>query len=63
MFYTSKLKRIKFIKHKNVLLRSLKHNRVNLFGDGLRKDNFLNYERFSSVLNKLMKVTNDIASS
>ena len=53
-----------------MLLRSLKHYTVNLFVEGLRKLNFLNYERFSNIdvaytdfLNKLMKVINEIAPS
>ena len=51
-----------------MLLRSLKQYRVNLFVEGLRKVNFLNYERFSNIdaaytdyLNKLMKVIIEIA--
>ena len=51
-----------------MLLRSLEHYTVNLFVEGLRKVNFLNYERFSNIgavytdfLNKLMKIINEIA--
>ena len=69
-FCTRKVKWVKFHKHNNVLLRSLKHYTVNLFVEGLRKLNFLNYERFSNIdaaytdfLNKLMKVINEIAPS
>ena len=43
---------------------------INLFVEGLRKVNFLNYERFSNIdgaytdfLNKLMKVIKEIAPS
>ena len=64
------MKRVKFHNHNNVLLRSLKHYTVNLFVEGLRKINFLNYEHFSNIdaaytdfLNKLMKVINEIAPS
>ena len=53
-----------------MLLRSLKHYTVNLLVEGLRKVNFLNYERFSKkdaaytdYLNKLMKVINEITPS
>ena len=53
-----------------MLLRSLKHYTVNLFVEGLRKVNFLNYERFSDIdaeytdiLNKLIKIINEIAPS
>ena len=49
IFRTRKVKRVKFHKHDNVLLRSLKHHTVNLFAEGLRKVNFLNYERFSNI--------------
>ena len=69
-FCIRKVKRVKFHNHNNVLLRSLKHYTVNLFVEGLRKLNFLNYERFSNIdaaytdfLNKLMKVINEIAPS
>ena len=48
-FRTRKVKRVKFHKHKNVLLRSLKHYTVNLFVKGLRKIDFLNHERFSNI--------------
>ena len=44
IFCTRKVKRIKFHKHSNVLLRSLKHYTVNLFVAGSRKVIFLNYE-------------------
>ena len=61
---------VKFNKHSNVLPRSLKHYTVSLSVQGLRKDNFLNYERFSNIdavytefLNKLRKVINEIAPS
>ena len=37
---TRKMKWVKFHKHSNVLLRSLKHYTVNLFIKGLRKVNF-----------------------
>ena len=64
IFCTRKVKRV------NVLLISLKHYTVNLFDEGLRKVNFLNYERFSNIdaaytdfLNKLMKIINKIAPS
>ena len=64
IFCTRKVKRV------NVLLISLKHYTVNLFDEGLRKVNFLNYERFSNIdaaytdfLNKLMKIINEIAPS
>ena len=64
------MKRVKFRKHDNVLLRSLKHYTVNLFVKGLPKVKFSNYERFSNVdaadtdfLNKLMKVINKVAPS
>ena len=64
IFCTKKVKRV------NVLLISLKHYTVNLFDEGLRKVNFLNYERFSNIdaaytdfLNKLMKIINEIAPS
>ena len=70
IFCTRKVKRVKCHKHNNVLLRSLKHYTVNLFVEGLRKVNFLNYERFSNIdvaytdfLNKLIKVINEIAPS
>ena len=70
IFCTRKVKRVKFHKHNNVLLRSLKHYTVNLFVEGLRKVKILNYERFSNIdaaytdfLNKLMKVINEIAPS
>ena len=70
IFCTRKVKRVKSHKHNNVLLRSLKHYTVNLFVEGLRKVNFLTYERFSNIdaaytdfLNKLMKVINEIAPS
>ena len=46
IFCSRKAKRVKFHKHNNVLLRSLKHYTVNLLVEGLRKVNFLNYERF-----------------
>ena len=53
-----------------MLLRSLKHYTVNLFVEGLRKLEFLNYERVSNIdaaytdfLNKFMKVINEIAPS
>ena len=53
-----------------MFLRSLKHYTVNKLVEGLRKINFLNYERFSNTdaaktdfLNKLMKVINEIAPS
>ena len=53
-----------------MLLGSLRHYTVNLFVEGLRKVNFLNYERFSNIdaaytdfLYKLMKVINEIAPS
>ena len=64
------MKRVKFHKQNNALLRSLKYYTVNLFVKGLRKVNFLNYESFSNTdaaytdfLNKLMKVINEIALS
>ena len=64
------MKRVKFHKHNNVVLRSLKRYTVNLFVEGLRKLEFLNYERVSNIdaaytdfLNKLMKVINEIAPS
>ena len=67
IFCTRKVKRVKFHRHNNVLLRSLKHYTVNLFIEGLRKANFLNYERFSNIdaaypdfFNKLMKVISNI---
>ena len=70
IFCTIKVKRVKFNKHNNMLLRSLKHYTVNLFVEGLQKVNFLNIERFSNIdvaytdfLNKLMKVVNKIAPS
>ena len=70
IFCTRKVKRVRFHKHNNVLLRSLKHYTINLFVEGLRKIRFLNYERFSNIdaaytdfLNKLMKVINEIAPS
>ena len=70
IFCTRKVKRVKFHKHNNVLLRSLKHYTVNLFVEGLRKLNFSNYQRFSNIdaaytdfLNELMKVINEIAPS
>ena len=70
IFCTRKVKRVKFHKHNNVLLRSHKHYTVNLFVEGLRKVKILNYERFSNIdaaytdfLNKLMKVINEIAPS
>ena len=69
IFCTRKVKRVKCHKHNNVLLRSIKHYTVNLFVEGLRKVNFLNYERFSNIdvaytdfLNKLIKVINEISS-
>ena len=69
IFCTRKVKRVKCHKHNNVLLRSLKHYTVNLFVEGLRKVNFLNYERFSNIdvaytdfLNTLIKVINEISS-
>ena len=53
-----------------MVLRSLKRYTVNLFVEGLRKLEFLNYERVSNIdaaytdfLNKLMKVINEIAPS
>ena len=53
-----------------MLLGSLRHYTVNLFVEGLRKVNFLNYERFSNIdaaytdfFYKLMKVINEIAPS
>ena len=49
IFCTRKAKRVKFHKHDNVLLRSLKHYIVNLFVEGLRKLNFLNYVRFCNI--------------
>ena len=49
IFCTRKAKRVKFHKHDNVLLRSLKHCIVNLFVEGLRKLNFLNYVRFCNI--------------
>ena len=49
IFCTRKVKRVKFHKHSNVLLRSPKHYTVNLFVENLRKVNFLNYERFSNI--------------
>ena len=70
IFCTRKVERVKFHKHNNVLLRSLKHYTVNLFVEGLWKINFLNYERFSNIdaayadfLNKLKKVINEIPPS
>ena len=70
IFCTRKVKRVKFCKHNKMLLRSLKHYTVNLLVEGLRKVNFLNYERFSKkdaaytdYLNKLMKVINEITPS
>ena len=61
IFYTRKVKKLKFHKHSNVLLKSLKHYTVNLFAKGLQKVNFLNYDHFSDIdaaypdfLNKLM---------
>ena len=70
IFCTRKVKRIKFHKHSNVLLRSLKLYAVNLLVEDLRNVNFLNYERFSNidvaytdVRNKLMKAINEIAPS
>ena len=53
-----------------MFVRSLKHYTANVLFEGLRKVNFLNYERFSNIdaayidfLNKLMKVINEIAPS
>ena len=64
------MKRVKFHKHNNVLLKSLRHYTINLFVEGLRKVNFLNYECFSNIdvaykdfRNKLMKVINEISLS
>ena len=64
------MKRVKLHKHNNVLLRSLNHYTVNLLVQGMRKVNFLNYERFSDIdaaytdfLNKLMKFIYEIAPS
>ena len=69
-FCTKKVKRAKFNKHNNVILRSLKHYTINMFVEELQKVNFSNRKRFSCVdaaytdfLNKLMKVVNEIASS
>ena len=60
---TRKVKRTKFNKHNNVFLRSLKHDKVNMFLEELQKINFSNYERFSFIdaayndfHNKFMKV-------
>ena len=70
IFCTRKVERVKFHEYNNMLLRSLKHYTVNLFVEGLRKVNFLNYERFSDIdaeytdiLNKLMRIINEIAPS
>ena len=56
------MKRAKFHKRNNGLLRSLKRYTVNYLVEGLRKVNFLNYERFSNIdaaytdfLDKLIK--------
>ena len=64
------MERVKFHEYNNMLLRSLKHYTVNLFVEGLRKVNFLNYEHFSDIdaeytdiLNKLMRIINEIAPS
>ena len=53
-----------------MFLRSLKHYTVNVFVEKLQKVNFSNYERFScidatytDVLDKLMKVVDEIAPS
>ena len=61
------MKWVKFHKHSNVFLRSLRNYTVNLLVEGLREVNFLNYRRFSNInaahtdfLNKLMKVINEI---
>ena len=68
IFCTRIVKRVRFQKHNNVLLRSLKHCTFNLFVEGLRKIYFLNYERlfnidaaYTDFLKKLMKVINKIA--
>ena len=65
IFCTRKVKQVRFNKHNNVFLRSLKHYTVNVFVEKLQKVNFSNYERFSCIdaaytdfLNKLMKVVN-----
>ena len=49
IFYTRKLKRIKFHKHNNIFLRSFKQFTVNLLVESLRKVNFLNYEHFINI--------------
>ena len=43
IFCTRNLKRVKFHKHSNVLLRSFKPHTVNLLFEGLRKENLLNF--------------------
>ena len=65
IFCTRKVKQVNFHKHNNVLLRSLNTILVNLFVEGLRNVNFLNYERFSNIdaaytdfFNKLIKGIN-----
>ena len=68
MFCSTKVKRVVFNKHNNVLLRSIKHYTVNLLVKSLRKVNFLNCECFPYIdaayigfLNKLMKLINEVA--
>ena len=70
IFCIRKVKRVKFHKHNNVLLRSIKHYFLNLFVEGLRKYFFLIMNFFSNIdaaytdfLNKLIKVINEIAPS
>ena len=50
IFCRRKVKQIKFNKHNNVFLRSLKQYTVNLFVEDFRKVNFLSYERFSKQI-------------
>ena len=49
IFCTRNLKRVKFHKHSNVLLRSFKPHTVNLFIKVLRKVNFLSYKCFANI--------------